>query len=214
MTSDLLSHVRALLPSSLERVELGAFPNIRAHQGLRCHAVRLSSITLFPLPLEPRLRTHTHRPCQLPPTQDGPARARALSSSQARGLHSCWLIRHLLGDTLGGPVTSALRLHRGGVQVRNGLAVGAQVGGKGTGVRKRKKLVLRLTVKHCRWKPPGVLCRLLCTETAAGIWGPALRPRPVRCCPEGQRADCGTVTRGWWTLQLQILLVFILCSVV
>lgn len=112
-------------------------------------------------------------------------------------------------------MTSALRLHRGGVQVRNGLAVGAQVGGKGNGVRKRKKLLLCLSVKYCRWKPPGVLCRLLCTETAAGIWGPRSVPTTGQVLPlEGQRADCGTVTRGWRTLRLQILLVFILCSVV
>lgn len=101
------------------------------------------------------------------------------------------------------------------MQVRNGLAVGAQVGGKGNGVRKRQKLVLSLTVRHCRRKPPGVLCRLLCTETATGIWGPRSAPTTGQVLPrEGQRADCGTVTRGWRTLRLRTLLVFILCSVV
>lgn len=70
------------------------------------------------------LRAHTHRPCRLPPAQDGPARARALGSGQAQGLHSCWLIRHLLTDALGDPVTSAFTAPRRGCTVRTWIGGG------------------------------------------------------------------------------------------
>ena len=145
---------------------------------------------LVSAPSGPPLRAHTHRPCWLPPTQGRPMWARALSSSQAQGLCSCWLVRHLLRDVLGGPVTSAFTAPRRGCASeeldwwwRRRLVE------RGYGVRKRKKLVLGLTVKHCRRKPPGVLCGLLSTERATGIWGPHSVPTANQGCPERARGQ-------------------------
>ena len=42
-----LEPLPALLLSRLEQVELGAFPDVRAHQGLRCLVVRLSASVGF-----------------------------------------------------------------------------------------------------------------------------------------------------------------------
>lgn len=54
-------------------------------------------------------------PAPIPPAQDGPA-GQSAGLGQAQGLHSCWLIRHLLTDALGDPVTSAFTAPRRGVQ--------------------------------------------------------------------------------------------------
>lgn len=67
---------------------------------------------------------------------------------------------------------------------------------RGYGVRERKKLVLRLTVKHGRRQPPGVLCRLLSTESAAWTWGPCSAPTASRVLPERGRGQTGTEAGG------------------
>lgn len=85
---------------------------------------------------------------------------------------------------------------------------------RGYGVRERKKLVLRLTVKHGRRQPPGVLCQLLSTESAARTWGPCSAPTASQVLPERGRGQTGTEAGGWRALRLHTLLAVVLCSVV
>ena len=164
----------------------GASPGVRALQGLRCPMVRLGASVCSRSRWAP-LRAHTHRPCRLP--RSGRAHAGQSAELQpGQGLCSCWLVRHLLRDVPGGPVTSAFTAPRRGCASEElNWWWRRRLVERGYGVRKRKKLVLGLTMKHCRRKPPGVLCRLLSTERAAGIWGPHSVPTANQGCPERAR---------------------------
>ena len=183
-------------PPSLEQVELGAFPDLRAHQGLRHLAVRLSASPRFRCLWSPTQSSH-------PPSLPSPPSTGRTCVGQNTGLRpgpgAALLLAHQAppDGCTGRPCDLCLHGSTQGVcsedldwRWRRRLVE------RGYGVRERKKLVLRLTVKHGRRQPPGLLCRLLSTESAAWTWGPCSAPTASRVLPERGRGQTGTEAGG------------------